>query len=62
MRQVNVGGLSTGAARPLTGELQRFADSATNGLLRHGIDVIKLSKTLRTLKRVLCTNKKTGKR
>jgi len=31
--QVNVGGLSTGPARPLTGELKTFADSAVNGLI-----------------------------
>ena len=31
--QVNVGGLSTGAARPLVGELNKFADSAANGLI-----------------------------
>jgi len=37
MRQVNVGGLSTGAARPLTGELKTFVDSAANGLLCHVI-------------------------
>ena len=31
--QVNVGGLSTGPSRPLTGELKKFADSAVNGLI-----------------------------
>jgi len=31
--QVNVGGLTTGPARPLTGELKKFADSAVNGLI-----------------------------
>jgi len=31
--EVNVGGLSTSAAGPLTGELKKFADSATNGLI-----------------------------
>jgi len=31
--QVNVGGLSTGPAQPLTGEFKKFADSAVNGLI-----------------------------
>ena len=33
VRQVNVGGLSTGAARPLIGEFKKFADAAVNGLI-----------------------------
>jgi len=31
--QVNVGGLSTGPARPLSDELKQFVDSAVNGLI-----------------------------
>jgi len=30
--QVNVGGLSTGAARPVAADLKEFVDSAVNGL------------------------------
>jgi len=31
--QVNVGGLSTGPARPVTDELGKFVNSADNGLI-----------------------------
>jgi len=33
MWQVNVGGLSAGPARSLTGELMQFVDSAVHGLI-----------------------------
>jgi len=31
--QVHIGGMSTGPAHPLTGELKEFVDSAVNGVI-----------------------------